>query len=225
MTTSSSVNSLTTFSFNNNPISFDFGDNLKMINATQMAKPFAKTPKDWLRTQSSKEFIAAISKARQISLALLCTKQNGVGTWMQEDIALEFARWLNPVFAIWCNDRIKELLTTGFTSLQSLSPAELLLKQVQMMVDAEKERNEMKEDIKYLKAKTNASDVDYFSIKGYGSLNGYKIDLKLAASLGRKATRLCSQMGYVTGIMPDPRFGKVKTYPTEVLDSVFKDLN
>ena len=33
------------------------------------------------------------------------------GTWMHEDVALEFARWLSPKFAIWCNRRIKELLT------------------------------------------------------------------------------------------------------------------
>lgn len=29
---------------------------------------------------------------------------------MHEDVALEFARWLDPIFAIWCNDRIKELI-------------------------------------------------------------------------------------------------------------------
>lgn len=31
---------------------------------------------------------------------------------MHEDVALEFARWLSPKFAIWCSDRIKELLTS-----------------------------------------------------------------------------------------------------------------
>lgn len=35
------------------------------------------------------------------------------GTWMHEDVAIEFARWLNPKFAIWCNDRIKEILRDG----------------------------------------------------------------------------------------------------------------
>lgn len=32
---------------------------------------------------------------------------------MHEDVALEFARWLSPKFAIWCNRRIKELLTAA----------------------------------------------------------------------------------------------------------------
>lgn len=30
---------------------------------------------------------------------------------MHEDVAIEFARWLSPLFSIWCNDRIKELIT------------------------------------------------------------------------------------------------------------------
>ena len=34
---------------------------------------------------------------------------------MLEDVALEFARWLSPEFAIWCNDRVKELLVNGVT--------------------------------------------------------------------------------------------------------------
>ena len=37
---------------------------------------------------------------------------------MHEDVALEFARWLSPSFAIWCNDRIKELLKYGMTATQ-----------------------------------------------------------------------------------------------------------
>lgn len=40
------------------------------------------------------------------------------GTWMHEDVAMEFARWLSPAFAIWCNDRIKELLQYGMTATQ-----------------------------------------------------------------------------------------------------------
>lgn len=32
-------------------------------------------------------------------------------SWFHEDVAIEFVRWLAPAFAIWCNDRIKEILT------------------------------------------------------------------------------------------------------------------
>ena len=93
-----------------------------MVNATEMAKPFGKLAKDWLSNKSTKEFLSTLSSVRTIPLtALVEIKQGGnkeQGTWMHEDVAMEFARWLSPAFAIWCNDRIKELLTIGMTATQ-----------------------------------------------------------------------------------------------------------
>lgn len=89
-----------------------------MVNATEMAKPFGKLAKDWLKTQNSKEFISVLSARRNIlpsDLVKVVNGDNG-GTWMHEDVALEFARWLSPAFAIWCNDRIKELVKFGITA-------------------------------------------------------------------------------------------------------------
>lgn len=108
------------FSFNNTKISFQREDFAVMVNATEMGKFFEKTPKDWLRNESSARFISALSAVRQISTTdLVWIVQGGTsqGTWMHEDVALEFARWLSPTFAIWCNDRIKELLKIGMTAL------------------------------------------------------------------------------------------------------------
>jgi phage antirepressor YoqD-like protein len=93
-----------------------------MVNATEMAKPFGKVPKDWLRTTPSKEFINQLSSVRHIcpSQLVVVNKGNSItfkqGTWLHEDVALEFARWLSPAFAIWCNDRIKELMRHGITA-------------------------------------------------------------------------------------------------------------
>ena len=86
-----------------------------MINATQMAKSFRKSPGHWALLKSSKVFIDKFSVLRKIKTAdLVRVIQGGnpqlQGTWMHEDVALEFARWLSPEFAIWCNDRIKEIL-------------------------------------------------------------------------------------------------------------------
>lgn len=109
------------FNYNGNPITFQIGE-ATMVNATEMAKPFGKTTKDWLRTKQSKEFISSLSTVRQISLTELVIVNQGnfsstlQGTWMHEDVALEFARWLSPQFAIWCNDRIKELMRHGITA-------------------------------------------------------------------------------------------------------------
>ncbi|HCD9235796.1 DNA-binding protein [Elizabethkingia anophelis] len=78
-----------------------------------MAKPFGneKRPQFWINNQYTSDFLKAISKARNIALADLVkvTKGgNNSGTWMHEDVAIEFARWLNPAFAIWCNSQINQ---------------------------------------------------------------------------------------------------------------------
>ena len=108
------------FQYNGSDITFNSGSTV-MVNATQMAKPFGKRPVDWLKTAQSQEFLKAMSEVKKItSEDLLKIKKGGdnhaQGTWMHEDVALEFARWLSPEFAIWCNDRIKELLRHGMTA-------------------------------------------------------------------------------------------------------------
>lgn len=109
------------FSYDNNPITFQLGE-ATMVNATEMAKPFGKLVKDWLKNNQTKEFINTLSTVRNILLTdLVKVKQGGTaqGTWLHEDVALEFARWLSPSFAIWCNDRIKELMRYGMTATPS----------------------------------------------------------------------------------------------------------
>lgn len=113
------------FDYEGSPIAFSKGESV-MVNATNMAKAFGKTPKDWLRTNQTKEFISTLSGVRQISpTELVAVNQGGSkqGTWMHEDVAMEFARWLSPKFAIWCNDRIKELARTGVTTVAATPAA------------------------------------------------------------------------------------------------------
>lgn len=62
------------------------------------------------------------------------------GTWFHEDVALEFARWLSPHFAIWCNDRIKELLTTGVTTTPKS-----YLEALKALVASEEEKQRLQE--------------------------------------------------------------------------------
>jgi len=107
------------FDYEGNKVTFKNENGVAYVNATQMAKKFGKTAKDWLRTSQSEEFINSLSAIRHISpleLVKVVKGGNAAGTWMQEDIAIEFSRWLSPAFAIWCNDRIKELLTFGMTA-------------------------------------------------------------------------------------------------------------
>ena len=108
------------FQYNGSDITFNSGQSV-MVNATQMAKPFGKRPAKWLELPSTKKFLEALSGIRKSDSAMIQTESGGKVTgggctWMHEDVALEFARWLSPEFAIWCNDRIKELLRHGMTA-------------------------------------------------------------------------------------------------------------
>lgn len=114
------------FAYNGTSITFQVENGDVMVNATDMAKPFDKRTTHWLQNQNTKAFIEELSAVRNLTPTDLVKVINGgveFGTWMHEDVALEFARWLNPRFAIWCNDRIKELLKHGATAL---NPEDLL---------------------------------------------------------------------------------------------------
>lgn len=114
------------FNYNGNDIAFENGNSV-MVNATNMAKQFGKLPHEWLRLPSTKEFIDELTierKSLNADFQAVITKKGGLnpnegGTWLHEDAALEFARWLSPKFAIWCNDRIKELLKTGVATVSN----------------------------------------------------------------------------------------------------------
>jgi phage antirepressor YoqD-like protein len=129
------------FSYQGNEVTFRNEKGTAYVNANNMAKPFkGKEPKHWFENKETHDFIHALAKARGIepkcqiptSLntnelaklypSLLIVVKGGTpgliqqGTWMHEDVALEYAQWLSVDFKLWCNDRIKELLTVGMTA-------------------------------------------------------------------------------------------------------------
>jgi phage antirepressor YoqD-like protein len=131
------------FDYQGAKITFRNDEGVAYVNATQMAKKFGttKAPKHWLKTQQTIDFLVALSEVRNITSANLVKVKygNNGGTWMHEDAAIEFSRWLSPSFAIWCNDRIKELLNTGTKSIQPLPNSKQLAR---MVIDAETKREE-----------------------------------------------------------------------------------
>lgn len=111
---------LINYDYKGSKISF-ISDKNVMVNATQMAKPFGKRPNDYLSLPTTNKLIKAITKKsgiseNQIVTTKAGTPQFGGGTWMHEDLALDFAQWLSVDFRLWCNDRIKELMRHGITA-------------------------------------------------------------------------------------------------------------
>lgn len=152
------------FQYNGNPITFYKGDNV-MVNATEMAKPFGKLVGDWLRLKTTTEFTDALSADMQIPISALIQVVKGgnneQGTWMHEDIALEFARWLSPTFAIWCNKRIKELLQYGMTATQPtleqmINNPDLVISLATQLKSEREEKQRIETENLYLKEQNEA---------------------------------------------------------------------
>ena len=151
------MSNLSKFNYQGSEITFQIGNGEVMVNATEMAKSFNKEVKQWFDNRSTHEFIHALadhkgyitkvinrtslntSELAIVYPELIAVIKGGIpgqveqGTWMHEDVALEFARWLSPTFAIWCNDHIKQMLRTGQTSIGSLSDDQKILDALQIL--------------------------------------------------------------------------------------------
>lgn len=88
-----------------------------MVNATEMAKPFGKEPKDFLRLEGTKRFINHQLKKENIVADVpryiaenIYFSKNKLGTFMARKLALKFAAWLDVEFEDWIFDTIDELI-------------------------------------------------------------------------------------------------------------------
>jgi hypothetical protein len=100
-------------------VHFDFA---AWFNATEAAKPFNTEPAAWLRSKRAVDYLAALSASLQISQTDLVRTQmgrpdQGGGTWMHPDLAIEFARSLNPYFGVQCDQFIKAMLQGKLSAL------------------------------------------------------------------------------------------------------------
>ncbi|OOF39973.1 hypothetical protein BKK47_05410 [Rodentibacter mrazii] len=82
------------------------------LNATAIAKHFNKLPNEWLRLDSTQEYIDLLCKNLNTEKSRILKTTRGVsgGTWLHRRLAVPFARWLNVEFAIWCDEQIEKIL-------------------------------------------------------------------------------------------------------------------
>lgn len=82
------------------------------FNATQAAERFGRRVDVWAKSQDTKDYIAALCEiSNTTERGYLKTKRGaGGGTWMHPKLAVHFARWLDPKFAVWCDTQIDSLL-------------------------------------------------------------------------------------------------------------------
>lgn len=117
-------------------------------------------------------------------------------------------------YFIACENKLKEITQKPLTQI------EIIAQSAQILLEQDKRISSVETKVKEIEAKTQTRP-DYFTIVGYGSLCGMSVNLKQAASLGQKASKICKIRNIETDTIPDPRFGTVKMYPRNILDEVF----
>lgn len=81
---------------------------------------------------------------------------------------------------------------------------------------------EVKNEIAEVKAHQSTINTEYFSISGYASLRGIKVDTSRARMLGSLAGKLSRKYDYEIGKVYDAKYGAVNTYHIDILKEVFK---
>ena len=111
------MNSIKTVSFGNFPVSFQ---NNGYLNATVVAAHFNRRVGNYLKSERTQEYIAALAEKLSVTSKratednqIVIIKQGGTeqGTWLHPKLAVDFARWLDPKFAVWCDEQIEQILS------------------------------------------------------------------------------------------------------------------
>lgn len=115
------------FNYQDHPVTFRAANGKTMVNATNMAKCFGGNPAEWLRKAATLHFrqsLVSEGKSASLDEQVVTNRGTNGGTWIQEELAMEYARQLSDEFSIWCNDRISELMVRGTVSIDRRPPTQ-----------------------------------------------------------------------------------------------------
>jgi phage antirepressor YoqD-like protein len=99
---------------------FEIDKAKNLVNLTKIATAFGKLTGNYLKSQTTQEFLEAFKEAYPDIPNGITVVQGGSdtqGTWAHREIALHFAQWISPKFHVFCIKKLDELFQTGSTTL------------------------------------------------------------------------------------------------------------
>ena len=133
------MQNLITKNYLGNNISFKLVNGHVYADANKMAAGFGGSQKlaDWKRSENTKRYIAALEERMENSHMLIQSSDiradKGGGTWIHEKLILNFARYLNVEFELWCDEQITTLLREGEVKIKSPVSDEAKKKRLEIM--------------------------------------------------------------------------------------------
>lgn len=154
------------FEYEQSPIQFEVIDGHVMANATVMAKAFNKKPDDIFRTKTWIDFERAVMEDTGLRFEDIRTVKNGDagGSWIHQELVLEFSRRLNTKFSLWCNRVVAELLRNGTVTVKPKTAAEQLLDNAKVMVEHEHRLQSLEQTVRNLVESREAATAEMLSL-------------------------------------------------------------
>jgi phage anti-repressor protein len=135
-------------------------------------------------------------------------------------MSLDMAKELSMVERNEKGKKARQYFIECERQIKELTPAEMLLKQSQLMVEQERKMLIMNNRLDLIEAKQTTRQENFFTVAGYCSLKRIQVSQLQAADLGRKCAKLSREKEYKVESVPDARFGRVNIYHTDILEKI-----
>ncbi|OIN07927.1 KilA-N domain-containing protein [Oceanisphaera psychrotolerans] len=203
------------------------------FNMTKAAATFGKEAKEFLRLPSTIQYMEAMENVGFSHLYEIKRGRNG-GTWGHPKLAVFFARWLDPKFAVFCDAVIDDILNKK-AELNITKPEQSMTMQVpQSFPEALRLAAELAEQAAKLEAenKEMSDELNLVTLDEYRALTHRYFDRSYTMRLAFMAKKLLEEVGitvesqhrvYMT--KEGPVDTEVKVYPRHILEQAEQKLS
>lgn len=196
--------------FKGKGIEFKVIDGVVYANANKMAKAFGGSIglDNWKRSDSTKRYISALESNRKFhgSNELMKIRKGGnateQGTWIHEKLVLNFARYLDVNFELWCDEQITTLLREGINKAGNTQNKRLEIMEMNAKVRMSKQFENLAKNAKTDKMKT--------VLLSYGAnvLAGTNI-VDLPTAEHQEKTYSAAEIGEILGGLSSNKIGRI----------------
>ena len=180
------------------------------VNLTQMCQANNKRIDNYMRLKQTQDYISVLRQS--LTSEVVETEIGGSNpcTWGHPSLAINLARWISPHFAVWCDQHIFNLMTTGHTELiEQPQLPQTYLEALKALVAVEEEKQLLLAENKILEQQNHQlSEVvdelfDYSSIVRVAKFNKvHESNFKW-----QRLKAVSQQMGLEIKKVPDARYG------------------
>ena len=196
----------------------------KAVSARELYERLGFNPAHWAKWYKKNITDNAYAiESEDWQVFTLSAKTSGGRPTVDFVLSIDFAKRLSMLARTEAGEKIRNYfieVEKVATASRPQSTLDILEASIRALREQESRVNMIESRVNMIEARTTTRP-DYFTVAGYATIQGQRINLNTAARIGSAAAKLCRDNQYEMGQVDDPRFGRVRTYPRDVLEYVF----